>query len=296
VHGQYAYVADFTAGLQVVDIGNPTAPVRVGNITVPQHAAGVDANDQYAYVAAASAGLRIIDITVPSTPHEVGFYATTSANDVFVSGDVAYVADAGAGLRAIDVSNPGSPFEIGSYDTPGNAKRVVVDGNLAYVADDYAGLRVIDLTTFSESGYFNLPASALDVAVAGGNIYVASMYAGMVVLRLTTSTAVDGVPIADTGALGAPPVLRAYPNPMAAGGTTRVALSVAEAMSASLTVFDVSGRRIRALEPLRFYAPGQHEVIWDGRDDGGRRVASGAYFMRLEAGRRSWQHRLILLR
>ena len=63
-----------------------------------------------------------------------------------------------------------------------------------------------------------------------------------------------------------------------------------------MQVIELTGRRIRALEPLRYYAPGRHEVTWDGRDDSGRRLASGAYFMQLDSGRRSWQHRVVVVR
>lgn len=34
---------------------------------------------------------------------------------------------------------------------------------------------------------------------------------------------------------------------------------------------------------------GQHEVTWDGRDESGRSVGSGVYFLRLKAG--EWTER-----
>ena len=42
-------------------------------------------------------------------------------------------------------------------------------------------------------------------------------------------------------------------------------------------VYDVSGRLIRTLADRRF-AAGTHELVWDGADDAGRRVARGLYF------------------
>ena len=47
-----------------------------------------------------------------------------------------------------------------------------------------------------------------------------------------------------------------------------------------LMIHDVAGRRVRRLDPG---APtvGPREVRWDGRDDDGRPVANGVYFVSL---------------
>ena len=46
-------------------------------------------------------------------------------------------------------------------------------------------------------------------------------------------------------------------------------------------VYDVSGRAVRTLV-RGVEAAGTHRVAWDGRDDRGRVVGSGMYFVRLE--------------
>ncbi len=52
-----------------------------------------------------------------------------------------------------------------------------------------------------------------------------------------------------------------------------------------LDIFSIHGRHIRGL--VRGIAsPGRHEVIWNGMDDGGNRVAPGVYLCRLRAGTR----------
>jgi flagellar hook assembly protein FlgD len=45
-------------------------------------------------------------------------------------------------------------------------------------------------------------------------------------------------------------------------------------------VFDLSGRLVRNLVSGPVPA-GQHEVIWNGRDDWGRSLPNGLYFVRL---------------
>jgi hypothetical protein len=42
--------------------------------------------------------------------------------------------------------------------------------------------------------------------------------------------------------------------------------------------------------------PGQHSVVWNGRDDFGRPLASGVYFYQLKAGEVQQVKRLILMK
>jgi hypothetical protein len=46
----------------------------------------------------------------------------------------------------------------------------------------------------------------------------------------------------------------------------------------------------------RHLPAGAHEAVWDGRDGGGRRVASGAYLYRLEADGKIATRKLLLAR
>jgi hypothetical protein len=43
-------------------------------------------------------------------------------------------------------------------------------------------------------------------------------------------------------------------------------------------------------------APGLYRVIWDGRDNDGRVLASGFYFCRLEAAGKRAQGKIVVLR
>ncbi len=71
-----------------------------------------------------------------------------------------------------------------------------------------------------------------------------------------------------------------FPNPFT--GETTIRYAVSRPQSVTLTVYDVTGRRVRALRhgPA---APGPASVVWDGRDADGSRVASGVYFVRMQA-------------
>ena len=84
-----------------------------------------------------------------------------------------------------------------------------------------------------------------------------------------------------------------YPNPF--NPTTTIQYRLGETAAVTLTIFDVSGRRVRTLLSGQVQGAGGHRVLWDGRSDGGVSVASGTYLYRLEAGDRFVQTRRMVL-
>lgn len=83
------------------------------------------------------------------------------------------------------------------------------------------------------------------------------------------------------------------PNPM--NPTTLITIELARQEQASLRIFDLSGRLVRLLVDEMLPA-GRHGVIWDGRNGAGEPVSSGAYFFRLEAGKRAETRKLLVLK
>jgi len=59
--------------------------------------------------------------------------------------------------------------------------------------------------------------------------------------------------------------------------------SPAHPVPVSLSLFDLQGRTVKTLRSGR-QAPGEYKVVWDTRDDQGRAVAGGVYYLRLVAG------------
>ena len=146
--GSYAYVADATSGLQVVNIGIPSAPVIIGSVDTPGSASVVTLSGSYAYVADAGSGLQVVDISTPTSPVIIGSVETPGdAISVAISGSYAYVADNFAGLQVVYIGIPSAPVIIGSVDTPGSANGVAVSGSYVYLADGYSGLQVIDVSS-----------------------------------------------------------------------------------------------------------------------------------------------------
>lgn len=70
----------------------------------------------------------------------------------------------------------------------------------------------------------------------------------------------------------------ATPNPFTA--STDIRFSIARRDPVTLEIYDVGGRRLRVLQSAALDA-GVHVRSWDGRSEGGERVANGIYFVKM---------------
>ncbi len=90
------------------------------------------------------------------------------------------------------------------------------------------------------------------------------------------------------------PRLSAVPNPTRSG--TVVRLELPRAQRGRLGIFAADGRRIALLAPWGGLAPGAHAFTWSGRDDRGRQVPAGLYWVRWSAAGADSRARLLLVK
>jgi hypothetical protein len=81
------------------------------------------------------------------------------------------------------------------------------------------------------------------------------------------------------------------PNPFVS--QSRIGFALQQPGQATLRVFDVRGRVVATLADRRF-GSGQHSVTWQGKDDGGTRVAPGTYLLRFDTGDGSFTRKIVL--
>jgi hypothetical protein len=84
------------------------------------------------------------------------------------------------------------------------------------------------------------------------------------------------------------------PNPLTVRSMIRCAVGP-RAGRAMLSILDATGRRIRSLTG-RSIAPGECEIIWDGKDDRGLPVSAGVYLAVLSGTVGSVAHPILVLR
>jgi hypothetical protein len=185
VSGNYAYVADSSDGLRIVDISSPSHPMEVGFLESDRFAEDVAVSGSYVYVAGDS-GMLIIDVSTPSDPIEVGFIKTgDKARDVAVNDSCVFVVG-NTGLHIIDVSTSSNPIEAGFLGPyTGHDQGISVSGSYAYIAYGSSGFQIVDISTPSEPapvGHFNTGGGIWNdcrsVTVGGNYAYLADFLVG----------------------------------------------------------------------------------------------------------------------
>ncbi len=261
--GDLAFLADGPEGLRIIDVSNPAAPVEIGSLDTPVDAFDVSVHGSLAAVADDTGGVHLIDVSVPSAPFLVQTIPTSPmARTVLLARHVLYFGGDGAQkLSVVDVTDPANPILLGS-PTPFESPLFESSTSDLVVVDD------ILYAASSESQALRLfPVQCAIATAAPGEIEIAQ-----------------------------PRGLRIVPNPVPAYGARLVFAAPASA-PAKLTIHDVAGRRIRTLAAPAASASNERVAFWEGRDEAGRAVAPGVYFVRLErAGQDAEVQKLTLVR
>jgi hypothetical protein len=165
-------------------------------------------------------------------------------------------------------------YDMGSYPEwsdgtadPGDWKHEIIDLN------DYAGKKVIVRFRLVSDSY----------------VTEDGWYVDNVTLSDPTCRTVTGVPGSEPGT---DPMLTAGPNPFS--GRLGLLLSVRPGERARVEVFDAAGRRVRTLFDGAA-SRGSLDLVWDGRDEVGRRTAAGVYLIRARTPEASTVRRVVRL-
>lgn len=126
----------------------------------------------------------------------------------------------------------------------------------------------------------------LDLATANYGSHTVS-----VLLNIGTGT--TGV---DPGPSDSPRVfqiLASKPNP--SHGTSEIRFLLPSVRTVDVALFDLAGRKVRALVAGERLTPGEHSIRWDGRDASGAPTGSGVYLVQVRAGRDVGVRKLVVL-
>jgi len=86
-----------------------------------------------------------------------------------------------------------------------------------------------------------------------------------------------------------------YPNPFNPETQIRFDVAGRGLQKVKLSIYDILGREIRVLAD-RSFAPGSHEIRWDGKDSFGTVQGSGVYFLRMESAEATLTQRMVMMK
>jgi flagellar hook assembly protein FlgD len=84
-----------------------------------------------------------------------------------------------------------------------------------------------------------------------------------------------------------------YPNPF--NPSTKIEFTLSKSGFVTLQIYDILGRKVRTLVSEHL-SSGYKSVIWDGKNDDGKDIASGVYFYQLRVGDFSEPKKMVLLK
>lgn len=193
---RYVYLAKevlsgdlYRIAVDIVDVGDPTAPKRVGGFTgATADGAPTIAIEGGMALVGSWTGVASYDVSDPTVMRRLAARgADHSTSDVTVAGSRAY-AVGGSTMNILDISQPGAPQRLGTYKTANGILnwQVAVAGNHAYLATDSLGLQTIDVSDPAaprRTSVFRGSSQFATVAVEG-NLLVAAGYDGLFFLDL----------------------------------------------------------------------------------------------------------------
>ena len=193
VRSGYAYVCDYNAGLEVINITNPANPVNVMEVPTGYRTADIIFDGNYGYVAVGDSGVSIYNFVNPASPvlvskiQTIGRAAWLSYGAISIGGTPTghiYVSDRYpvAGLSAINVSNPAVPVTaafVSAVSSPtGTSFTPFYTNGKVYVPYGIAGLRILDVSSPSSPTLLSttpLGGDSREVIVKGNYAYVAAL-------------------------------------------------------------------------------------------------------------------------
>ena len=149
----FAFVADGTAGLKVINMYDLANPAVLGGYDTPGISKGVFVQGHNVFIADGDTGMVILE-SCESELIPRGMYITLgNVNGIALNEQTVYLASGASGVRSVNVIPYGETEMLAYVNTPGYAKDCGVQDTMLYVADEQHGMAMLNITNPNQMTY-----------------------------------------------------------------------------------------------------------------------------------------------
>lgn len=177
--GQYVYLADGDAGLQIINVSNPESPYIEQNVGNPGWNVGICYRDSIVFLGNAGpvgCGLYLFDVQDIEMPVLCGFYKCPDQNNrLHGSNEHVLVAAGFSGAYIAQLNPPGVPVIEGIYDSLPYASSVFVKDSCAYISTGGHEFHIVDISDSSnpqQLGIYRPASLAIGEFIRGSYAYI----------------------------------------------------------------------------------------------------------------------------
>jgi len=307
--GAYFYLSAGSDGFRIYSIEDPEHPVEVGYYKLTgwnTFSTGISVRGNLACVVGEDYDFRTLTIEDPTDPRSISviYTQTIFEEKIDIHGTLACVTGMffgnPHGIWVISIADSTHPVGVGTYYAPELGTRyIAMNGTHAFTTDNDTRMTVFSIEEPAETrpvGYYDTGTGALQLDADESYAYLAADHGGLLILEYVQITSIEeGEP--RSGSLPRSFILsQNYPNPF--NPTTTISFNIpgeiGEKQPVILAIYDLRGRLVKTLINTEL-EPGSHKVVWDGRNEQGQRVSSGAYLYNLKSGDQIYTRKMLVL-
>lgn len=87
--------------------------------------------------------------------------------------------------------------------------------------------------------------------------------------------------------------ISSYPNPFSS--QTNITFRLKSDSHLNIAVYNSKGQKVKTIQQ-NYFKQGENSFLWDGRNDKGKDLPDGFYFLRLDSGSKAQNYKLVILR
>jgi hypothetical protein len=188
---QYAFVADGSAGISVVNVLNPASPSVISSFPTNGYAREIFVDTvnsiNYAFVSDSVKGLYILNVNNPNTLMLDTLISFNGVNSVNRKNNYLFIALVNGNVKVLDVSHlPYAVSEITTYNSSNVVNRIEINNNTAYFVENTTGIEFVNINDPANPvrySTFHSPGNCYSIKVSDYLVYVADGNAGISIIN-----------------------------------------------------------------------------------------------------------------